>query len=51
MTCKVCNGTGKMTYPHPDDEGGMTTAVAPYVKDGDGAPEIVRKYVKVEAQP
>lgn len=29
MTCIVCNGTGWMTYPHPDDEGGMTTATAP----------------------
>lgn len=29
MTCKVCNGSGRMSYPHPDDEGGMTTATGP----------------------
>lgn len=27
MTCAVCNGTGWMSYPHPDDNGGMATAV------------------------
>lgn len=28
MTCLVCNGTGWMQYPHPDDEGGFTATAA-----------------------
>ena len=30
MTCIVCSGTGWMTYPHPDGEGGLNgTASGP----------------------
>ncbi len=41
MTCKVCNGTGWMTYPHPDDNGGLNgTAVSscPECVDNDICP-------------
>lgn len=34
-----------------DTQDWFGSVFAPYVKDGDGAPVIVRQYVKVEAQP